>query len=242
VQWEGAVRLRAGDKVRMLVALVTKQIVTTGEAIDVTAARNWTVQRGLGGSRLVVGALMPSTVFWVKKTFPTDRALVRPFTASQVGLLVTTESLSTGAASEWRRDTYLRSQDRSNVFRQPSTVHGKPPRRGACLRCGALRRSAWSNRSPGVYVPSTWIWIVLGSIDVALSFKYCTVASWRAHLSAGSIGRCGWGSGSNSSGSGDGGSTDSSSCGSASRGHSGWSRKVERVKAGAVCVRLIYAC
>ena len=59
---------------------------------------------------------------------------------------------------EW--ESHLRSHERSNVFSQPSEAHGKPRGRGVCRLPD--RREVGAVRSPGVYVSSTCLWMVLG--------------------------------------------------------------------------------
>lgn len=73
----------------VLPSLVSKQVVATREAIDVSAAGHGTVEHGLGRRVLVVGSLVALTVLWVEEALATDGALVRPLRAPEVGLLVT---------------------------------------------------------------------------------------------------------------------------------------------------------
>jgi hypothetical protein len=58
-------RLRTRDWTCVLLPLVAKQVVTTGEAIDVGAPRDLAVEHGLGRRRLLVDALVAVTILRV---------------------------------------------------------------------------------------------------------------------------------------------------------------------------------
>jgi hypothetical protein len=85
-------KLRA-DELWVLVPLVTKQVVSAGEAIYIRTAGYGAVKDGLRYRRLLVGTLMTGTILRVQKgpVAEGDRALVRPLGRIQVGLSMTTK-------------------------------------------------------------------------------------------------------------------------------------------------------
>lgn len=78
---------------RVLLPLVTEKIVATRKA-NVGATRYWAaVQLALGGGGLLMSTLVTATVFRVQESFGTKRALVWPFGATEMRLLVTSDRL-----------------------------------------------------------------------------------------------------------------------------------------------------
>lgn len=75
----------------MLTTVMTKEVVTTREALSVGAARDVTVEDDLGGSLLHVFTLMTSKVLRVEKPL-TTRASVRPLITAKMYLEVATEA------------------------------------------------------------------------------------------------------------------------------------------------------
>lgn len=92
----------------MLLALVTQQVVTTREAVDVVAAGNGAVQHDLWRRGLVVGPLMTGAVLWVKEALIADQALVRPLRTIHMSLLMTSAAgMSIGGDDRHERELTL---------------------------------------------------------------------------------------------------------------------------------------
>jgi hypothetical protein len=73
---------------RVLLSLMSQEIVASGKAFEVVAATNLAVEGILGRRLLNVFSLMSGKIFRVEEAFVADGALMRPLRAVQVCLLV----------------------------------------------------------------------------------------------------------------------------------------------------------
>ena len=86
----GHVGLRARTIERMLLSLVSQEVVATGEALQIVASQVRAVECILGRRLLDVPLLVTCQIFGIQEAFIAQVTLVWPFRTVEVCLLMTT--------------------------------------------------------------------------------------------------------------------------------------------------------
>jgi uncharacterized protein (UPF0264 family) len=103
--------LRGRSDSRVLLPVVTQEVITTREALKVVAAGYAAIERDLVRCFLYMSPLVPIEILRVQEAFEADVALVGTFEATEVGLAVTTDD-----ASQYDMFKVYQNPDDYNVF------------------------------------------------------------------------------------------------------------------------------